>query len=91
MSRTRRIKETYLDKWALGRANPNSKVGKKRLARLHSDVKFSVTNWKGPSWFHNMFSQKPHRTKARAELRKFLENPEHEVILESKPPRVYWL
>ena len=43
----------------------------------------------GPSWFHRMFSQKPHRMRAKKEIHKFLRDAEHEVII-SKPPQIYW-
>jgi hypothetical protein len=73
-----------------GWIDPQSVEGKKLIAMYHSDRKHGVMVWNGPSWFHRMRSQKPHRTRAKRELHKFKIDPEHEVIIENKPPRQYW-
>ena len=76
--------------WKIDYIDRNSIEGKKRLALYHSDKKKGVMIWNGPSWFHRVFSQKHHSTRAKKELHKFKRNPEHEVIVENKPPRQYW-
>lgn len=70
--------------------DPDSVEGNKLLSKFHSDRKHHVMIWKGPSWFNRLFSQKPYRTRSKEEIHKFLRNPEHEVIIENKPPREYW-
>lgn len=76
--------------WVDVSIDPKSDEGKRRLARFHSDRKYHVVVWNGPGWFNRLFSQKPHRTRAKKELHKFVRNPDHEVIIEGKPPRQYW-
>ena len=65
--------------------------GRRRLAEFHSDKKSHWMNYRGPAWFHREFAQKPYKVRARRELNRFLRDPDHEVIIESKPHRGYWL
>ena len=76
--------------WVREYVGAHSKEGKRRIAEFHSDAKKRIMIWHGPSWFHRLYSQKPYRTRARRELHKFMRNPDHEVIIENKPPREYW-
>lgn len=69
----------------------NSEAGRRKLALFHSDKKQYWMNYRGPSWFHREFAQKPYKVRARRELNKFMRDPEHEVIIENKPRRDYWL
>lgn len=76
---------------------------KKEIPLLFSDKK-PLMIYKGPSWFHRMSSQKPHRIKSKNELNKFKKTfnfnmlndnydyteDYHEVIIENKPKREYW-
>ena len=52
--------------------NPFSQQGKAVIARIFSDAKHGVMRFKGPGWFHNQFSQRPYRRKAKTELKKFM-------------------
>ena len=77
--------------WEFVPIERSSAQGRKKLARFQSDAKKYWMNWRGPAWFHNTFSQRPHRRRASAELKKFMQDPEHEVMIENKPRRLYWL
>lgn len=77
--------------WHVAPIDRLSARGQKRLAKFHSDKKHHWMNWRGPSWFHNTYSQRPHRRRSRREIQKYLLDPEHEVIIESMPHREYWL
>ena len=78
--------------------NPFSQKGKKKLAMIFSDKKEGVMLLNGPSWFHNQFSQRPHRAKSIQEINKFIKSymstkdqeQLYEVIIENKPKRKYW-
>lgn len=76
--------------WTTVHIDQNSKEGKKRLARFHSDKKRHVMVWNAPGWFNRLFSQKPHRMAAKKELHKFKLDPEHEVIISKPHQEYYW-
>lgn len=63
---------------------------KKGLARYHSDA--GTTNCKepGPSWFRNLYTQRPHRRHADIEIRKFILNDDYEPMIGSKDKLEYW-
>lgn len=65
----------------------NSKQGRHRLAKYHSDSYHTM--WRGPMWWVREFYQKPYAQKCRNELNKFMRDPEHEVVLRSKPLKGY--
>lgn len=69
--------------------NPKSKEGRKRLARARRD---KVYNFKepGPSWFRNLFSQRPYRQAAKREIQKYLFDTEYEPMILRKPKLEYW-
>ncbi len=69
--------------------DPKSEEGKRRLAKYHSD-KRGYRGEPGPSWFRNMTVQRPLRREGVTQLKKYLLDPETEVILEAKPPLDYW-
>lgn len=69
---------------------PKSKEGKEALARLHSDAKHSFYKWKGPSWFHNMYAQRPYRRNCKKQIRKYIRDPDYEIQIRNKPYREYW-
>lgn len=60
--------------------NPYSKEGKKRIAKFFRDGTPSLMRVHGPSWFHNMTSQRPHRRKSKTELKKFKQSFEIECL-----------
>ena len=53
---------------------------KKGKAKFHSDAGTTSFKEPGPSWFRRIFKRK-YKAKVRAELNKFLINPEYEVDL----------
>lgn len=70
----------------------HSAEAKKNIKRFQSDSGNCWINFRGPSWFLREFVQVPYRAKARQELMKWMKNPDHEVLIESKPTKdVYWL
>lgn len=85
--------------WKTGRYfNSLSKQARKRIALLYSDKKEGVMRLKGPSWYHKLTSQRPHRNKGKKQINLFIKSFKdnltiddcHEVIIESKPKRNYW-
>lgn len=64
--------------------------GKKKLALFHSDKQKGFYNGRGPNWFFTEYCQKPYRANAREQLHKAMKDPEYEVMLLSKPKRIYW-
>ncbi len=104
MSRTYRFKSSsYMgadvlgewcmtDNWTWYRVKhePSSKEGKKRLARHRSDKKWGFYKSIGPSWFHNMFAQRPYRRDIKKQLHRYVREEEFEVQLLRRPKREYW-
>lgn len=70
--------------------DPKSEEGKKRLARCCSDKKWSFYNWKGPSSFHTLFSQRPYRRDVKAQIHRSLRDEDFDVQILRKPKREYW-
>ncbi len=68
----------------------NSKEYQKGKAKFHSDGATTSFKEPGPSWFRNIFSDRPLRQKAKRELHKFIKNEEYEPIIESKGILPYW-
>ena len=66
-----------------------SKEGRAKLAHFRSD---SYREFKepGPSWFRNLFTERPLRRKAKRELHKFFIDPEYEPIIETMGKLEYW-
>lgn len=75
--------------WRRWQIDPKSEQGEKILAKFHADWHRS---WRepGPAWFRRMMTEKPNRRKAKVELNKYLLNEDYEVIIEPKPPLLYW-
>ena len=63
---------------------------KKRKAYFHSDSYDCAFKEPGPSWFRNLFAERKQRRTAKRELKKFMMNEDHEVILNEKDPLPYW-
>jgi hypothetical protein len=105
MSRTYRRKECYDASWSYllsewvalegyahiyrRRLTPASLDYKKAKAHYHSD-KTSKFKEPGPSWFRNMFSERPLRRRNRRELLRFARVPEYEPMVFDKYPLDYW-
>lgn len=68
---------------------PKSKQGRKNLARARRDKVYRFKE-PGPSWFRNLFVQRPYRQDAKRQIRKFLQNEDYEPMILSKPKLEYW-
>ena len=62
----------------------------KALAKFHSDATPKYSGGAGPSWFRNMYADRPARRQNAQELRKFMLNPEYEPMCVAKPKLPYW-
>lgn len=67
----------------------NSEEGKKRIAKTRSDA-YKDFKEPGPSWYRNIFTERPQRREAKKALRKYLLNEDYEVLLFAKNPLDYW-
>jgi len=68
----------------------DSKTGKRLLARSKMD---KVCSFKepGPSWFRNLFEERPLRRNSKRELQKFMYDEGYEPIIDSIPrKKIYW-
>jgi hypothetical protein len=72
---------TYID--------PKSKEGRKRLAKHRADKTMTFKE-PGPAWFRNLNTERPQRREAKAQLHRYVQGEEFEVILNSKDPLDYW-
>lgn len=63
---------------------------KKGYARYHSDAGTHCCKEPGPSWFRNLYSDRPLRRKSKNELRKFMANEEYEPVVDRKGKLPYW-
>lgn len=79
----------YDENWNKIKIDHDSKLFKKIKARFHAKSD-SIMVWHGPMWWLRLVSQKPYRMRAKQQLHRYKENPEHEVMIESKPHRDYW-
>lgn len=80
--------ERYFSNW--GDYSPDSIEWKRRKSYYHSDS-FDVTfKEPGPSWFRNLYTERPLRRKNKNELKKFLNNPEYEPMCEERGKLKYW-
>ena len=70
--------------------DPDSKEGKERLARFHSDVKKRAWIKFGPMWFYNLYCQRPYRRNAKYQIQRYIKDTEFEIQLRRKPSREYW-
>lgn len=84
-----RVGKTY--HWVWVPIERDSQAGRKKLAEFHSDKKDHWMNYKGPAWFRREFAQKPYKVRAKAELHRYMRNPDYEVVIESMPHLPYWL
>ena len=78
-------------RWEWEKISRHSREGRVKLAKFHSDKKDYWMNYRGPSWFRREFGQKPYKARVRAELHRYMRNPDYEVVIESMPHLPYWL
>lgn len=78
--------------WYWEPMDPKSKEYIKVVRKYHSDAgTHSCGNGKAPpGWFRAQFVQRPHRREAVRQIKKWLLDPEYEIILESREPLPYW-
>ena len=72
------------------RYKPNSKTGRKLLAKAKSDAATNRFKEPGPHHFRNLYSDRPLRRKAKEELRKYMYNGEYEPMILAVPPLPYY-
>lgn len=68
----------------------NSKEYKKGAAKFHSDAGTTSCKEPGPSWFRNLFTERPLRRHSKREIRKFMLDPDYEPIIDKKGKLEYW-
>lgn len=90
--------ESYWDReqWKSGyivfyyeRIDPKSKKGKKKLAKFHSDSPQCIINWNGPSWYHNLYSQRPYRRECKRQILKCIQY-DYDISIIRKPHSPYY-
>ena len=83
------LSKSAAHRWHWDKLDPDTKEYKEALAVYHSD-KTSSFKEPGPSWFRNMFSERPMRRHNKRELMKFMRVPEYEPMVFEKYPLQYW-
>ena len=70
---------------------PNSKKYQEDLRNFHSDH-FSAAAFKepGPSWFRNLYGNRPLRRDSKEELRKYMLDQEYDPMIPEKNKLPYW-
>lgn len=68
----------------------DSKEYAKGLAKFHSDAGTWSFKEPGPSWFRNLYTERPLRRYNRRELHKFMKNSDYESMIEEKGKLEYW-
>lgn len=84
-----RIPGHYYNRYVWEPLDPESAEYAQALARYHSDAHRSFRE-PGPRWFRNLFTERPQRRKAKLQCKKYLTNPEYEIILNAKDKLTYW-
>lgn len=69
---------------------PYSKEGKRRIAQYHSDAGTNTCKEPGPSWYRNLYTERPLRRKAKRELKKYMLDTDYEPIIEKMGKLEYW-
>jgi hypothetical protein len=64
-------------------------VNKTTYWKMHKDNTYRCKE-PGPSWFRNLFTERPQRREAKRQLNKFLLDPDFEVLLDSKATLEYY-
>jgi hypothetical protein len=62
----------------------------KDKAKFHADCGTFKHKEPGPSWFRNVYTERPQRREAKRQLHKYLLDQEFEVILNPKDKLEYW-
>ena len=62
----------------------------KLIAKYRSDAGTHNSREPGPSWFRNLYTERPQRREAKRQLQKFKQDPTFEVMLNKKDPLEYW-
>ena len=70
--------------------DPKTKQYKKVVNKYHSDAGTQKFHNCPSGWWVNMVMQRPHRRDAKRQLKKWMTDPEYEVILNAKEPLPYW-
>ena len=82
-------RKLYSSNWS-SKIDYQKKVSNKATYwRIHKDNRFRCKE-PGPSWFRNLFSERPQRRESKRQLNKFLLDPEFEVLLDSKAHLEYY-
>lgn len=63
---------------------------KKRVARFSSDKKWGAWLYRGPGWFHNLYSQRPYRRDVKQQIHRYIRDVDYEIQILKKPKRGYW-
>lgn len=62
----------------------------RRIAKYHSDAGTHSFKEPGPSWFRNLYSQRPLRRQSRVILQRFVQGEDFDVIINENPKLPYW-
>jgi hypothetical protein len=78
----------YIRSWK--KIDPKSQQGRKLLAMSKRDKPWTFKE-PGPSWFRNLFEERPLRRTSKRELQRYMDDDEYEPIIDAKQrKRVYW-
>ena len=104
MSRTYRRKNLPIPRWVTReyiriensyrfmfvQIEPQTDKYAKLIAKYRSDAGTNNCKEPGPSWFRNLYTERPQRREAKRQLQKFKQDPTFEVMLNKKDPLEYW-
>lgn len=99
MSRTYRRKRDPIPYWIFIEYDTNwnktfvdrkSEDGKRLKAKYLSDAGTFKHKEPGPSWFRNLYTERPQRREAKRQLKIFMTQDDYEVILNAKDKLEYW-
>ena len=72
------------------KVDPKSPEGRKLLAKAKRDKTWRFKE-PGPSWFRNLFEERPLRRTSKRELQRYMANEDYEPIIDPKPrKKIYW-
>ncbi len=69
---------------------PDSPTGRRLLAQARRDkvIRFKEP---GPSWFRNLFEERPLRRCSKREIQRYMKDEEYEPLIDPKPrKKIYW-
>lgn len=67
-----------------------SEHGKRMISKWHSDSGVRDFKEPGPSWFKKLYTIRPERRKSKRDLKKFISDPNYEIIFHEKYYYEYW-